>query len=160
VGDVHGCFSLLAAGLVARGFDPLRDRLFSVGDLIDRGEESPSVLEAVRRHQIKAVRGNHEQSILDWLSHSERAYDSERIKSVRVNADKGIDSCAYNDSSTKCMILNGGEWFIRLYCSSAEEVANTCMNIASYFASLPYVIEIETAHGGVGIVHADPPVPR
>ncbi|MFP6557070.1 metallophosphoesterase [Paraburkholderia sp. B3] len=160
VGDVHGCFSLLDAELAARGFDPSRDRLFSVGDLIDRGEESPSVLEAMRRHQIKAVRGNHEQGILDWLSHKERAYDADRIKTVRANADKGIDGWAYQDSSTKFLILNGAEWFIRLYCSSEKGAANTVRDIRSYLASLPYAIEIETTHGRVGIVHADPLVPQ
>jgi serine/threonine protein phosphatase 1 len=160
VGDVHGCFSLLDAGLAACDFDPSRDRLFSVGDLIDRGEESPSVLEAVRRHRIKAVRGNHEQGILDWLSHSQRVYDSDRIKSVRANVDKGIDSWAYHDNSTKLLILNGGEWFLRLYCAGEKEAADTVSNIASYLASLPYAIEIETENGRVGIVHADPLIPQ
>jgi serine/threonine protein phosphatase 1 len=160
VGDVHGCFSLLDAGLAARGFDPSRDRLFSVGDLVDRGDESPLVLQVVRRHQIKAVRGNHEQGILDWLSHGERAYDPDRIKSVRANADRGIDSWAYHDSSTKCLVLNGGEWFLRLYCSVEDKAVEAVRNIASYLASLPYAIEIETDHGRVGIVHADPLVPQ
>jgi serine/threonine protein phosphatase 1 len=160
VGDVHGCFSLLDAELAARGFDPSRDRLFSVGDLIDRGAESPSVLEAVHRHQIKAVRGNHEQGILDWLSHSQRAYDSDRIKSVRTNVDKGIDYWAYHDNGTKFLILNGGEWFLRLYCAGEEKAADTVRSIVSYLESLPYAIEIETAYGKVGIVHADPLVPR
>lgn len=160
VGDVHGCLSLLDAELAACGFDPLRDRLFSVGDLIDRGRESPSVLDAVHRHQIKAVRGNHEQSILDWLSHGARANDSERIKSVRADPDKGIDSWAQEDDDTKRLILNGGEWFIRLYCVVDMDEADTVMDIASYFASLPYAIEVETAHGKVGIVHADPLFPQ
>jgi len=66
VGDVHGCFSMLDAALKEMDFDPTRDRLFGVGDLVDRGGESPDILDAVRRHQIKAVRGNHEQMILDW----------------------------------------------------------------------------------------------
>ena len=44
VGDVHGCFTRLQQGLDQLGFDPTRDRLFSVGDLVDRGPECESVL--------------------------------------------------------------------------------------------------------------------
>ena len=40
VGDIHGCFTELQRGLEAIGFDPSTDRLFSVGDLVDRGPES------------------------------------------------------------------------------------------------------------------------
>ena len=45
VGDIHGCFSDLARGLKAIGFDEKADRLFSVGDLVDRGPESTHALE-------------------------------------------------------------------------------------------------------------------
>ena len=40
VGDIHGCFTELQRGLDTIGFDPCTDRLFSVGDLVDRGPES------------------------------------------------------------------------------------------------------------------------
>lgn len=45
VGDVHGCFTKLKASLDAVGFNLERDRLFSVGDLVDRGPESDRALE-------------------------------------------------------------------------------------------------------------------
>ena len=35
--DVHGCFSSLKFALQRVGFSPARDRLFCVGDLVDRG---------------------------------------------------------------------------------------------------------------------------
>lgn len=35
--DLHGCLDQLEALLKAIGFDPARDRLFSVGNLVDRG---------------------------------------------------------------------------------------------------------------------------
>ena len=38
--DIHGHFSLLESQLEKVGFDPDKDRLFSLGDLIDRGDES------------------------------------------------------------------------------------------------------------------------
>ena len=44
VGDVHGCFRTLERALTELQFDPTRDRLFGVGDLVARG---PHSLEAV-----------------------------------------------------------------------------------------------------------------
>lgn len=60
VGDVHGYFSRLRARLDEVGFDAKVDRLFSVGDLIDRGPESPQALEWIDQPWFFAVRGNHE----------------------------------------------------------------------------------------------------
>lgn len=66
VGDLHGCFTRLGRELEASQFDRSRDRVFAVGDLIDRGFESPAVLDVVRRYDIQSVRGNHEDSIVRW----------------------------------------------------------------------------------------------
>lgn len=63
-GDVHGCFTRLQAALNAIGFDRSRDRLFLVGDLVDRGPESPDALKWLE--WVHAVSGNHEQMAIDW----------------------------------------------------------------------------------------------
>ncbi|MPM32518.1 Bis(5'-nucleosyl)-tetraphosphatase, symmetrical [bioreactor metagenome] len=63
VGDIHGCFSALQTALQAIDFDPIRDRLFSVGDLVDRGPESHRVLEWLDKPWFHAVCGNHEQMV-------------------------------------------------------------------------------------------------
>ena len=60
VGDVHGHFSRLRQSLDRLGFDPTRDRLFSVGDLVDRGPENEQVLDWLRQPWFHAVQGNHE----------------------------------------------------------------------------------------------------
>ncbi|WP_426198930.1 metallophosphoesterase [Pseudomonas sp. DC3200b2] len=60
VGDIHGHFSRLEATLRRARFDPARDRLFSVGDLVDRGPESPRALEWLAQPWFHAVQGNHE----------------------------------------------------------------------------------------------------
>ncbi|MGE8565290.1 MAG: metallophosphoesterase [Achromobacter sp.] len=60
VGDVHGHFSRLQESLDRLGFDPARDRLFSVGDLVDRGPECEAALEWLGRPWFYAVQGNHE----------------------------------------------------------------------------------------------------
>jgi len=68
VGDVHGCFSKLSAELDGLQFNPDIDRLFSVGDMVDRGPESVDVTDWLDRPWFYAVRGNHEQFALDYLA--------------------------------------------------------------------------------------------
>lgn len=67
VGDIHGGFSRLQARLDAVGFNPdAGDRLFSVGDLVDRGPESDAVLDWLDRPWFHPVLGNHEQMALRY----------------------------------------------------------------------------------------------
>lgn len=60
VGDIHGCFSKLAAALEAVGFNPAADRLFALGDLVDRGSESDQALWWLAQPWFFSIRGNHE----------------------------------------------------------------------------------------------------
>jgi serine/threonine protein phosphatase 1 len=60
VGDIHGHFTKLQNALVALGFNPASDRLFSVGDLVDRGPESHISLEWIDMPWFHVVAGNHE----------------------------------------------------------------------------------------------------
>lgn len=87
VGDIHGCFDRLQAHLNQVGFDPAVDRLFSVGDLVDRGPQSEQALEWLGRPWFHAVRGNHEQMAIDHVA---------------------------GDSDTRQYIGNGGGWFVGL----------------------------------------------
>jgi len=87
VGDVHGCFCLLRQKLYDMGFESRNDRLFSVGDLVDRGTNSFQVLEWLEYKWFHSVRGNHEQMAIDA-------------------AEGWYDPSNY--------ISNGGEWFLNL----------------------------------------------
>lgn len=68
VGDIHGHFERLQHTLDAAGFDPARDRLFSVGDLVDRGPDSDRVLEWLDKPWFFAVQGNHELLTLQFMA--------------------------------------------------------------------------------------------
>lgn len=79
VGDLHGMFAHLRALLDAVEFKPMVDRLFSVGDLIDRGPASKDALPWLQQSWFHACRGNHEQFALDstdpeqletWVRHN------------------------------------------------------------------------------------------
>lgn len=67
VGDLHGEFGLLTDALERVDFDKDGDRLFSVGDLIDRGPESRACLELTLEPWFFGVRGNHEMLARDAL---------------------------------------------------------------------------------------------
>ena len=67
-GDVHGCFRTLEHALAKVHFDPSRDRLFSVGDLINRGPHSMEAVDWLTDGRIHAaVLGNHESAMLEHL---------------------------------------------------------------------------------------------
>lgn len=127
VGDIHGYFTRLQAALDKAGFEPSVDRLFSVGDLVDRGPESLDVDEwLLRKPWFHAVRGNHEQMTVDSYA-----------------AGRTSDQCGMH-------LFNGGAWFYGLSRIEQEYYA-------SILQDLPLVIEVETAQGLIGIVHADVP---
>ena len=59
VGDVHGCFRTLERALSELDFIPSRDRLFGVGDLVNRGPHSENALLWIeeRFHTYDRTRG-------------------------------------------------------------------------------------------------------
>lgn len=70
VGDIHGCFDALRQTLANVEFDFSKDRLFSVGDLVDRGTQSEEAIDWIAKPWFHAVRGNHEQMAIDCFHHN------------------------------------------------------------------------------------------
>ncbi len=67
VGDIHGHHTLLLQQLDAINFNFRRDRLFAVGDIIDRGPESERCLDLLVQPWFKSVIGNHEHLFLQGI---------------------------------------------------------------------------------------------
>ena len=119
VGDVHGERAMLEALLTEAGFDRARDRLLLVGDLVDRGPDSPGTVALTREPWCHSVRGNHDQDVLE----------------VCIGRGQPIW---------------GSEWVERIGAGRREEVRRG-------LEALPSALEVETAHGLLGIVHAGVP---
>lgn len=67
VGDVHGCFGTLARAVAELRFDPRRDRLFGVGDLVNRGPRSEAALGWLEDRFHVVTLGNHDRAVRDLL---------------------------------------------------------------------------------------------
>ena len=81
VGDVHGQYGKLKKLMRSIKFDPDMDRLIFLGDLIDRGSESPQCFDYVMHLQKKYpesviyLMGNHERHMLDYYDALAQAKD-------------------------------------------------------------------------------------
>lgn len=128
VGDIHGMFHHLEAQLGVLEFDTTKDRLFSVGDLVDRGPHSEDFDRWLDKPWFHAVKGNHEEMM---------------INAARDDSFEGRQAAHH--------FINGGEWMFAL-----PEVEQQCYAILA--DELPIAIEVETDKGLVGIVHAECPM--
>ncbi len=132
VGDIHGMYSALERFLEELSFDPGTDRLFSVGDLIDRGPESEAAFQWVTgREWFHAIRGNHDQFLLDAAADP---------------AGERGEECSVWD-------YNGGGWWNAVPASARGAYVGA-------FSRLPFAAEVDCEIGPVGIVHADVPEDR
>lgn len=127
VGDIHGAFTLLLSAMSSLEFNPKVDRIFSVGDLIDRGEESARVARFLAQPYVHAVRGNHEDML------------------IQLHADGN-----FPEFTTEHWMVqkNGLGWWIDTPMEQKQE-------ILAAIRKLPIVIEVETLRGKVGILHAE-----
>lgn len=125
IGDVHG--NLHALKLVLDDLMP-NDRLFIVGDLVDRGRGNDNweVIDLILKNnkdpnkpKIYVARGNHEDMHLE------------------ANGRKPPTSNWHEDHDGQSLYhYNGGEWFDKLGFRKKRQALN-------YFETLPYIIHVK-----------------
>jgi len=145
IGDIHGNLSCLRSVLASIGE---HDRLFMVGDLIDRGEQSGAIIPAIslfQQHhpsQIYTVKGNHELMCMRAINELEAMvsyFTEETDWDVNTEFDQSfIDTWIYDfmnrDMQTleslypdtdvydlRLYITNGGAWLIYLFRHEVEQ---------------------------------------
>ena len=86
IGDVQGCFEELEALLGSLPYSAVRDRLWFVGDLVNRGPQSLEVLRFVRALGDKSVvvLGNHDLHLVARALGSARARDDDTLDAVTL----------------------------------------------------------------------------
>ena len=127
VGDLHGHRALLEQELDRLGFDPTRDRVISVGDLIDRGPESLATLSLIEEPWFFSVLGNHELMLLNFLG-----YYGSRLH------------------SKKAFPTGGGEWIAEAISRNRKALGR----LADRIASLPLAIHVD-GDDPFNVTHSD-----
>ena len=69
VGDIQGCYDVLARGLDKLKFDQAKDTLLCVGDLVNRGPDSLKVINLLKSLENKCVTvlGNHDIHLISMI---------------------------------------------------------------------------------------------
>lgn len=85
-GDIQGCYDQLRRLLDKAAFDPSRDQLWSVGDLVNRGPKSLDTLRFLKAlgPAFSGLLGNHD---LHFLATACGAYTEGKIKTLRPLLD-------------------------------------------------------------------------
>ena len=137
VGDIHGHFATLR-----RALDELEvgkhDRVFSLGDLVDRGPDSFAAMDWITGFDPSTrfdlvLRGNHEQMMLEALREG-----------------PGGGPWSWGDNAWSLWMMNGGSW------RKPKESRHGAASWIEVLCALPFCATVETRDGAVGLVHACP----
>ncbi len=137
VGDLHGCRNTLEKLLNRVRFDTDRDRLLSVGDLIDRGPDSMGCLDLLEEPWFFSVRGNHEQMMLDFFARS-------LAMGGRVVWEEKHD-----------FLLNGGSWVERELVDRRRRLGTRLLETLDILGSQPFLLVVGSGQERFHVVHAE-----
>ncbi len=86
IGDIHGCFTELL-DLVEKAGLSGDDRMIALGDIVDRGPDTPQVLEFFRsRPNSESLMGNHERKHIRWSRGEVRPALSQQLSQEQLGA--------------------------------------------------------------------------
>lgn len=109
IGDIHGCHEEFSELLRLIDLQPY-DRLVLLGDLVNRGPNTPRVLELARAHRAISLLGNHELRLLNYR----RTRD---LKFVKENDLETFDQLTAEDwTYLENMLLTYEEPELNLVC--------------------------------------------
>lgn len=90
IGDIQGCYDQLRRLLERVGFDPARDTLWLVGDLVSRGSQSLETLRYLRGLGEAAITvlGNHDLNLLAVAAGVRKPHGSDAVEDVLRAPDR------------------------------------------------------------------------
>ena len=87
IGDIHGCFAELLALLDKAGLGE-EDAVIGIGDIVDRGPETPQVVDYFRKTpNTMAIMGNHERKHVRAARHEVKLSLSQQISQAQFGTD-------------------------------------------------------------------------
>lgn len=133
VGDIQGCLDPLQRLLDHVKFDPSKDQLWCVGDLVNRGPNSLGALSFLydMRKSLKVVLGNHDLHLLAMASGHSPKKDKDLMKIIESeNADKLLKWLSkrplfHRDKDKKLAMCHAGippMWDVKKAEALSEEV--------------------------------------
>ena len=137
VGEVHGHFATLRQALAELEVGK-HDRVFSLGDLVDRGPDSFDAKDWIAGPEPSTrfdlvLRGNHEQMMLEALLEG-----PPRRRRM------------WDENAWSLWEMNGGGWW------NARKPNHNARSWIAVLCELPFCARIDTKFGPVGLVHACP----
>lgn len=134
VGDLQGCLTPLQKLLEHVSFNPDKDKLWLVGDLVNRGQQSLETLRFLynRRHCITCVLGNHDLHLLAVCLANRKQKKSDTFTSILKAPDRKelIQwlrnlPLVHNDSQRDITLVHAGippQWNIDQALAYSKEV--------------------------------------
>ena len=134
VGDLQGCLKPLQCLLKQVAFDPAKDRLWLVGDLINRGPQSLDTLRFLYslRESLVCVLGNHDLHLLAVGQNIERLKKADTLREILEAPDCGEllewvrqQKLMHYDEQRDIALVHAGippQWSLRKALKCAAEV--------------------------------------
>ena len=134
VGDLQGCLDALQCLLKKVAFDPIHDRLWLVGDLVNRGPQSLQTLRFLygMRESLVCVLGNHDLHLLAAGRNIERLKKGDTLREI-IDAPDCADlldwlrqqKLMHYDEQRNMALVHAGippQWSLRKALKCAAEV--------------------------------------
>src|SRR3989338_1447008 len=134
VGDLQGCLAPLKCLLQGVAFDPLKDRLWLVGDLVNRGPQSLETLRYLygMREALTCVLGNHDLHLLAAAHRIERLKKTDTLREILEAPDRDdlLDwlrrqKLLHYDAEREIALVHAGippQWTLKKALKCAAEV--------------------------------------
>jgi bis(5'-nucleosyl)-tetraphosphatase (symmetrical) len=134
IGDIQGCYDELQALLEQLAFNPAQDRLWFVGDLVNRGPKSLETLRYVRELGDAAVTvlGNHDLHLIAVAHGREPKHDDHTLDAILAAPDRDElvswlcqRPMLHHDAALGFTLLHAGlppQWDLALAQACASEV--------------------------------------
>jgi serine/threonine protein phosphatase 1 len=139
VGDLHGSISMLELALKQVEFNEEKDRLFLVGDLADRGEDSMACLRLLNNPWVHSVMGNHEEMLLGAVF--QLFWPDQEMPDFFMGG-RGL------------FRINGGQWADEYL---TDDMPDEFFELFKKVAQLPHILVVGEDENRFNVVHAELP---